>query len=289
MTTRKTDALLEGKAQGQGVNNDMLDLSYGGQMGYANNLKEWVSNAAYVRRHIFPILIAQPSFFQNTSFGDKLTAQLRALVERHPTRIEGLNSSLEVEFAETPVGGAGEVQEEVTNVRRSPSKPSHSYFEKYGRPIQNFLEWWITFGLMDPDTKIANIGTLATAPTDMLPDRYTMTVLYIEPDAIHAKVAKSWLCANMMPRGTGEIIGSADRASAMNLQELSIEFTALTQRSNGVDYWAQQILNTVKITDANPYMRDAFYKDITADVQRANTGYAKSIDDVREGAIAPSR
>ena len=289
MAIRLTDALLGGKAQAQGVNSDMLDLSYGGQMGYTNNLTEWVSNAAYVRRHIFPILIAQPSFFQNSTFGDSLTAQLRALVERHPIRIEGLNSSLEVEFAETPVGGAGEMQEEVTNVRRSRSTPSHSYFEKYGRPIQNFLEWWITFGLMDPDTKIANVGTLSNAPEDMLPDRYTMTTLYIEPDAVHGKVAKSWLCANQMPKGTGEIIGSADRQSAMNLQELTIEFTALTQRSNGVDYWAQQVLNTIKITDANPYMRDAFYKEISGDVSKANTGYEKSIADVRDSAIAKSQ
>lgn len=289
MAIRNTDALLGGKAQGQGVNNDMLNLSFGGQMGYANNLTEWVSNAAYVRRHIFPILIAQPTFFQSSAYNNELTAQLRALIERHPIRIDGLNSSLTVEFAETPVGGAGEVQEEVTNVRRERSVPSHAYFEKYGRPIQNFLEWWITYGLMDPDTKIANVGTLANAPTDMLPDRYTMTTLYIEPDAVHGRVAKSWLCANMMPKGTGEIIGSADRQSAMNLQELTIEFTALTQRSNGVDYWAQQILNTIKITDANPYMRDAFYKDIAADVQRANTGYAKSVEDVRDAAIAKAQ
>jgi hypothetical protein len=286
MSTRVTDALLGGNAQGQGVNNDMLDLSYGGQMGYANNLTEWVSNAAYVRRHVFSILIAQPKFFGASVYGDKLTAELRALVERHSNRIEGLNSTLEVEFAETPVGGAGEVQHEVTNVRRTPSNPNHSMFEKYGRPIQNFLEWWITFGLMDPDTKIANVGTLANAPTDMLPDQYTMTVLYIEPDAIHAKAAKSWLCGNMMPKGTGEIIGSADRASAMNLQELSIEFTALTQRSNGVDHWAQQIMDAIKITDANPYMRDAFMKEISGDVEAANTGYAKSVSDVRDAAVA---
>jgi hypothetical protein len=286
MAIRKNDALLEGKAQGQGVNNDMLDLSYGGQMGYANNLTEWVSNAAYVRRHIFPILIASPLFFEASNYRQKLTDQLRALIERHPIRIEGLKSDVEAEFAETPVGGAGEMQEEVTNTKRARSVPNFSYFEKYGRPIQNFLEWWITFGMMDPDTKIANVGTLATAPTDMLPDRYTMTTLFIEPDAVHGKVAKAWLCANMMPKGTGEILGSADRQSAMSLLELSIEFTALTQKSNGVDYWAQQVLNTIKITDANPYMRDAFFKDIYADVQAANTGYAKSVADVRDTAIA---
>lgn len=287
MPVRVTGALLDGQAQGQGVNNNMLDLSYGGQMGYANNLTEWVSNAAYVRRHTFPILIASPSFFQASVYSQKLTDQLRALIERHSIRIEGLNSSLRVEHAETPVGGAGEVQEEVTDVKREKSTPNHSFFERYGRPIQNFIEWWITFGLMDPDTKIANVGTLASgAPDDMLPDRYTMTTLYIEPDAVHGKVAKSWLCANMMPKGTGDIIGSADRQSAMNLQELSIEFTSITQHSNGVDYWAQQILDTIKITDANPYMRDAFYKEVTADVQAANTGYAKSVSDVRDAAIA---
>ena len=90
----------------------------------------------------------------------------------------------------------------------------------------------------------------------------------------------------MMPKGTGEIIGSADRQGSLNLQELTIEYTALTQRTRGVDFWAQQIMDTIKITDANPYMRDAFIKDITGLVQGANTGYAKSVDDVRDAAIA---
>lgn len=289
MATRVTDALLGGEAQAQGSNVDMVNLSFGGQFGIVNNLTEWVSNAAYVRRHIFPILVSQPSFFSSSVYSEKLTAQLRALIERHSMRIEGLNSTVDVEFAETPVGGAGEMQEEVINTRRARSTPTHAYFEKYGRSIQNFLEWWITFGMMDPDSKIASVGTLANPPTDMLPDRYTMTVLYIEPDAIHGKVAKSWLCANMMPKGTGEIIGTSDRTSAMSLLELSIEFTALTQRSYGVDYWAQQILNTVKITDANPYMRDAFIKEISADVEKANNGYGKSIEDVRNSSIAVSQ
>jgi len=50
MTTRVTEALLEGRAQSEGVTNPMLDLRYGGQFGLANALGEWVSNAAYVQR-----------------------------------------------------------------------------------------------------------------------------------------------------------------------------------------------------------------------------------------------
>ena len=39
---------------------------------------------------------------------------LKALVELHPKSIEGLNSTLRVEWAETPFGGAGEMQQDVT-------------------------------------------------------------------------------------------------------------------------------------------------------------------------------
>jgi hypothetical protein len=36
-------------------------------------------------------------------------------------------------------------------------------------------------------------------------------------------------------------------------------------------------------------MRDAFYKEIAADVQAANTGYAKSIEDVRNASLAKTQ
>lgn len=286
---RVTDALLEGRAFSRGATQPMLDLSYGGQMGFSPDLREWVSNAAYVRRNVFCLLLEAPKAFtrltdQNPDIWNRC---LRALLELHPRTIEGLNAGLTVETAETPVGGGGEVQEEFTNVTRARSQPVFTFDEKYGMPIQTFLYNWITYALMDPESKIANMGTLASNfPPDMLPDQYTATCIFIEPDPTHRKVVKSWLCTNMFPKGTGDILGSRDITSPMQLQQLNIEFTALTQFGLGVNQLAQRLLDNINITNANPYFRPAHVQEISPDVAtHTGTGYEAKVENLGETAI----
>lgn len=284
---RVTEALLGNRGFARGATNPILDPMYGGQMGFGPDLREWVSNAAYIQRNLIPVLFEAPRFFQLLPDGAKLVEILKAMVELHPKTIEGLNSSLTVETGETPVGGAGEVQEEITNVTRARSQPVFGYsHDKYGRPFQKFLEFWITNGLMDPATKIANIGTLATGwPSDMLPDQYAMTMMFIEPDPVHRKVMKSWLCTNMFPKGTGDITGRRDLTSALPINELSIEFTAITQVGLGVDILAQRVLDVYNITNANPNQRAAFIQQVNADVVAGRKGYREQVAEFGATAI----
>lgn len=289
MDDRYTDALLDGRAFSRGTTNPMLNIKFGGQQGFGPDLREWVGNAAYVQRNVFAILMRAPRFFQSFDDSALWVECLRSLIELHPRTIEGLNRGLTVETDDTPVGGAGEVQEEFTNVTRERSQPVFTYNEKYGRPIQTFLENWITYGLMDPATKVANIGTLASGyPTDMLPDQYSMSVLFVEPDPTHRKVVKSWLSTNMFPKGTGEITGKRDLTAALTLQEISVEFTALTQVGLGVDVLAQRILDTINITNANPNQRAAFLQEIAPEVAAATQGYEPKIRDFGATAINPA-
>lgn len=286
---RVTDALLDGKAFSRGVTSPMLDPSFGGQMGFSPDLREWVSNAAYVRRNVFCLLLEAPRAF--TRLTDKnpdiWVRATRALFELHPRTIEGLNAGLKVETAETPVGGGGEVQEEFVDVRRERSQPVFTFDEKYGRPIQTLLQNWITYALMDPESKVANMGTLESGyPSDMLPDQYTATCIFIEPDPTHRKVVKAWLCTNMFPKGTGDILGSRDLNSPMQLQQLSIEFTALTQFGLGVDQFAQKLLDNINITNANPYLRPAHIQEVSADVAtHTETGYEAKTENLGQTAV----
>ncbi len=286
---RITDSLLEGKVFSKGSTHPMLNPVYGGQQGYGPDLRQWVNNAAYVQRNVFALLIEAPRFFRYLEDGQLWTSCLRSMIELHPKSIEGLNSGLKVDVGDTPVGGAGEVQEEFINVTRDRSNPVFAYHEKYGRPFQTFLENWITYGMMDPATKVANIGTLAgDRPTDMLPDQYAMTVLFIEPDPTHRKVIKSWLCTNMFPKGTGDITGKRDLTTSLSLQELSIEFTALTQVGLGVNIMAQKLMDTINVTNANPNLRAAFIQELAQDVSAAKTGYQPQVQDFGQTAIQPS-
>lgn len=285
---RLTDAVLQSRAYSRGTTAPMLDLTYGGQMGYAPDLREWVSNANYIRRNVFCLLLESPKFMQYLPEPDKWRSTMKALVELHPRRITGLNRGLEVSVVSTPVGGGGEEQEEFNNVTRARSTPSFEWDEKYGMPIATFFYNYITYGMMDPDTKVANIGTLpGSVPSDMLPDMYAATMIFIEPDPTHRKVVQAWLCTNMFPKGTGEIIGERDITAAKDITQRSIEWTAITQTGLGVHALAQKLLDRVNITNANPYLRPAFIQDIDPNVSAQPRGYQSQAEDL--GATALTR
>jgi hypothetical protein len=283
---RITDAILTNSAYANYVNQPILDLSFGGQQGWAPNLNEWVSNQAYVRKNLFCVLLESPRFFILMPNPDKWVQALKSLVELHAKTIEGLNAGLTVEFDEHPVGGAGEMQQEITDSKRARSEPSFGFVEKYGMPINTFLQNWIIYGMMDPDTKFAMAGTLPdTKPSDMLADWYSMTCLFIEPDPTHQRVVKAWVITNMMPKSDGEVIGKRDLTSASELSNLTIEFTGIAQYNLGTKVFAQNILDTINITNANPNLRPSFVQGIDALSGSATIGYKSEAENIGSTAI----
>ena len=284
----KSDSLLNGTAFSKGTPNaaGMLDLKYGGQFGWAPDLTQWVNNQAYVRKNVVCILLEAPGFFQWMPDSAKWVESLKALFELHAKTIEGLAGGLEVETETHPVGGAGELQEEVVNVTRARSNVTMTFTEKYGMPIQTVLYNWITYGLMDPDTKFALSATIAgVKPTDMLADMYSATCLFFEPDPTHTRVMKSWITTNLFPKGTGEIEGKRDLAAGNEMSELSIEFGGISQFSLGTNIMAQKILDSINLANANPYLRPGFVQNRSADVQGATDGYADGIANLANIAV----
>lgn len=284
---RLTDAILQNnQAFAAGRQNPMVDLAKGGQMGYAPDYTQWVSNQSYIRRNLFCLLVEAPRGFNYLQNGDKYVGVLKSLVELHALSIDGLQAGLEVETSETPVGGGGQVQQHFTNVTEARSNPVFRFDEKYGMPVASFFRSWITHLMMDPHSKVANIGTLSgNKPTDMLADMYSATMLFIEPDPTHTKVVKSWLCTNMFPTGTGEIVGRRDLTAAGEQTTYDITFTALSQFGLGVDQFAQQMLDGINITGANPYLRPAFISQIAADVRAAANGYEQQVESLGSSAL----
>jgi hypothetical protein len=267
----------------------MLNFSFGGQQGWTPNLTEWVSNQAYVRRHLIPILLEAPRFFELMPNSAQWYSALKALVELHCLKIDGLKGTLEVETEEHAVGGAGEVQEEFVNVKRERSTPTFTFQEKYGLPIQTFLTSWITYGMMDPESKFANTMTFtrrkasdnsltpAQTPPDQLADFYTMSMLFIEPDPTHQFVQRSWTVTNMFPKTAGEVVGTRDLNTGMEMLTLDIEFTALSQHNLGNNLFAQSVLDSINLVNANPYLRHSFIDGLQAKVEKYHTGYDHNV------------
>lgn len=284
---RLTEAILGQKAFGGNANQPMLDLTYGGQHGWAPNLTEWVSNQAYVRRNLVCVLLEAPRFFTLMPDPAKWVSTLKSLLELHCRSIEGFNAALTVDTDEHPVGGAGEMQQEVINVTRARTEPSFTFVEKYGRPIQTFIQHWIQYALMDPETKYALVGTLENKPEDLLADWFSCSALFFEPDPTHRKVVQAWVTTNMFPKETGEIVGKRDLTSASEILNLTIPFTGISQYGLGVNLFAQKILDGININNANPYTRKSFIETISSDVAAATEGYKKNAEDVGINQVRP--
>ena len=283
---RLTDAIISG-AYTRDIDRPILDLKYGGQQGWAPNLTEWVSNAAYVTRPLICILLEAPRMFTVMPDPQKWISSLKALFEVHARSIDGLTQTLTVDTDQHPVGGAGEQQEEIVNVTREKSSPKFSWNEKYGMPITTFLSYWIRYGMMDPETKFALLSTLNKSEVkDLLPDWYTATAIFIEPDPLHKKVTKAWLCTNMFPKTSGEIVAKRDLTASQEILTIDVEFSAISQVGLGVNKFAQQILDNINIQRADPFMRPSHINKVNADVDAANTtGYKNNTETVGRTAV----
>lgn len=286
---RYKDSLLgNGEAFAKGKQNVMVNVAKleAGQNGRATQIDGYVSNANYVRRNIIAILVEAPRGFQDLPNSDKWVATLKSLVELHAQSIEGLQSTLTADFVESAVGGAGEFQEDISNVTRARSTPTFTWIEKYGKPINAFLTGWITNLLMDPVSKVPNVVTMnPNAPTDLLPDYTGATIMFIEPDPTHTRVVEAWLCTNMHPKTAGEVIGSRDLTAGGEVSSYAVEFTALTQHGVGVREFAQRYLDELNRSLVNPNLTPAFVQAIEADVKAAESGYSNQIDKMSSEAI----
>jgi len=267
--SRLTDAVLASNKAYAG-HAPVMDLTFGGQNGRnaaigrigADNkthYAEWISNQAYVRQNIIPVVLSYPKAFD--LLGDakaKMIDTYNALMTVHPMSIEGLQSGLSVEFAEHAVGAAGEVQHEITKTSRAVSTLSMNFNEKAGKAIQKFIDWNIRYLYSDPDVEkplISNLYDFATAGGAAglyTPDYFTGTVLYIEPDVTQQHVVDSWLMSNIMFKGNGDRTGKRDIHSARETLDLSIECTGLTMSNENVDMLADTMLKQLNVLVTNP-------------------------------------
>lgn len=283
---RLADALMNQQtAFARGVAQPMVDLKYGGNQGFNPVYAEWVSYTQYVRHNLLVYLVEAPRGFRLLPDGDVYINTLKSLVEVHALSVTGLNAGLTVETAETPIGGAGERQQDPTNVTREVSNATFRINEKYGRPVQRFLESWITNLIMDPNSKYANIATIAGGINDLLSDMYAATMLFVEPDPSLTKVNKAWLGANMFPLSTGEITGAKDLTAPGETLTYDITMAGFFQYGKGVDAFAETILQTIQLTGANPQAAQAFVPGIDANVLASGQGYNSQVADLANNAV----
>ena len=243
----------------------------------------WMADQAYIRRDIIPVVLQAPKGFEYLPNGEFYVKACVALFEKHARTIEGLDSSLTVNVGEHELGLEGAKYQEPVNVTVAESNVSISLTEKYGQAVKNFLDVWVRYLIMDPQTKSPLIsqylrakkanssqsqdgagtetntdgkGNKPTLANGMVLDNnvwstenYTMTVLFIEPDILNNRVVNAWLVSNMFPKSVPNIIGKKDKKADKEVEELTIEFGgfALHSRNQHVRKMAQDMLDSLAL------------------------------------------
>lgn len=265
-------------AAGRGDQASMLDLSMSGQYAYQPNFGAYVNNAGYPPRNLIALLVDPPRGIKYLPDRAKFVAVLKSLIETQSKTITGLRTGLTVESTDRALGTAGHMQSDLSKVTESISQPTHVWDERYGRPIHNFWQYYIRMLMAEPLTQQPGVMNLAgDVPTDLLPDFYSFTTLYIEPDPLRRGVIEAWMVTNMMPTMTGDLESQLDMESAAGTPEVSIEFKGIPVNSPDIRRYAQEKLNELNYVNAGPMQRPAFLDSIQADISAAEKGYMEDV------------
>lgn len=282
MGTKNPNTILpENTAYAIGAHGPVTNLRVGGPMGYSPDMRDYHAAADYTRRPLIFFLMEAPGGFQDLDNPQEWVAALKSLIELHPRSVTGFDQSLEVDYVETPYGGAGEVMETLAKVKRARSQPTWEWVEKIGCPIKYFWNSYILNLLGNPETNVpAVVARGKNTPYGLYPDYTTFTVMALEPDPTQRFVVEAWLVTNLSPKNGPKVEGSRDITETPQNVTQSISFTCLQQVGNGVRKLAQRMLDACNQTGIDPNNRPAFIQDVEADVAREEVGYAEQMKEL---------
>ena len=131
-----------------------------------------------------------------------------------------------------------------------------------------FTNLFLEYGnklLAHPYSQYAGSG-LTDIPATTLDDPIfsTFTTLYFRTDNFGRKVTRAWLCANMAPKGSPEIVGKKDVSTGGEEVEISVNFTAITMYSDTTPELlkvAQGIWDTM-LPDMTPHEEEKVFASI---------------------------
>ena len=248
-----------------------------GQQGSNRAPETYLSSARYVKNRLLPVLVSVPRLMEYMPNYEERVAVLKTLMEDRATSITGLNSTMTPEFADTVEGNQGEVRQTVVNVKIERSIPAYEWPELKNRVISRFWEQYIRFCMMDPSLGhpgVTYLDSFQDNPIAITEAEQSFVMLFIEPNSEMTDVVNAGLCANMQPQSSGEITGSRVVGEALETPTVTVEFTALTDRSPAVKAMARDYLSNLNKLGLNPHTLATYVSGIQADVAASGNGFA---------------
>lgn len=261
----------------------MVNPFTSGQNGPVGQHGKFVTNASRLRRNVIPRVMEFPRWVDFMPNPSVWRMAIKSFIEVHTT-VTGLDKTLNAEYVTTQQGRNNRQQYEAGLVTEAISSITHTTPDKDGKVFQNMLMAWLIYGVCDPNTGHPGIAALNPNVPDFLPDMYSMTVLYFEPDAYLRKPVNAWWMTNMAPETAGQDIGEKDPNAGPQINELSINFTGQQWTGWGAMAAAEKELERMKLYGLRPMTRKLWltpsqqYDGINPDVD-ATAGGARSVAD----------
>lgn len=263
---------------------DMVNPFNSGQNGPVGQVGKFVTNAHRLRRNVIARVMEFPKWVDYMPNPAIWRQAIKSFIEVHST-ISGLDKTLSHEAVQTQQGRNNRIQYEAGMVTEAISSVTHTTPDKHGKVFQNMLWAWLTYGIMDKDTGHPGIAAINNNVPDFLPDMYSMTVLYIEPDAYQRKAQNAFWLTNMIPEAAGQDTGDRDPNTGPQTNELSITFTSQQWTGWGAMQAADLELERMKLYGLRPYARKLWLTPsqqtdgINPDVNATSGGYRTVSDE----------
>lgn len=280
-----TKTLLEGRGFIKGIPAGTVDPRYGGQFGYSTDITNYINHEPYTQGQLTCFILQYPKGFDDLNDDNLMAQTLKALMETGSKTIDGLRRTIQPEFGSTEIGGDGSIHEVLVDAKMDRSEPTHTFIDRHNGAISRFWEFYFEMFGMNPKTKAPNIITTGVKPAHMLPDYTHFIAIYIETDRTQLHVVDAYLSGHMFPKTMPQIEGRRDMNSPRSIREISIGFTSIQQTGYGVLKLAQQLVDRINYTGANPQMQPAFLDTIDSTLAAAKVGAVDLVDRMSKEAI----
>jgi hypothetical protein len=244
---------------------DRLDLRYGGMNGYippigslssdGKTFVELLNSEPYVSRDIIPFTMSLPRFMDFMPNGNLLKDTHIALFELHPETIEGIDASLSVDTETVKIGRTNQVLRTVTGINRPECNVTYGIREKHNKPVSNFLETYIRYGIGDEITKEPLVCLMPDFPKTNIPtslELRSFATLFVEPDYTHTRVQEAYLVLGQFPTKAGEKVGKLDINGNGEMKVYSIETGGYMVYGAAIMELGQVMLDRMRSNKVNP-------------------------------------
>ncbi len=261
---------------GTGDNSSVANVIDGAQYGFGNHLPNIDAATPLIMRPIVPIIVHAPTMFQNVP---NMSDVLKALVERHATRIENIDPQYTIETSTVPSGNDGQELNMPTNARRAQLSPTMTFPELTGNLVWNFFRQWLRM-IKDPDTQassLAGIVPSGSAISQQVMSSFTMDMLFIQYDNTlrPENIIDAYFISQMWPYDIGPA-GFTKQLGVSERPDRTISFYGVLQHNRNTRAVGQQIAEVLQLHLINYDYATPVALDIESAIQDEGLQYEVS-------------